>query len=117
MKKKPTDMNTSITQLRRKILELCTLEILSRGEIYTSDMLEELKEAELILAEGTLYPLLYKFRKANLVHVRSDITEPGPPKKYYSLTAEGLESLKKLQETWQSLVSSLALITSKHPAL
>ncbi|UJP65012.1 PadR family transcriptional regulator [Mongoliitalea daihaiensis] len=108
-------MNTISTQLRRRILELCILKIISRGEVYLSDMLEELKEAELISAEGTLYPLMYRFRKANLVLVRSENLDSGPTKKYYTLSAEGLVAIAQLEQTWLGLVNSVQMITSKQP--
>lgn len=106
-------MNASIIQLRRKVLELCTLQIISRGEVYASDMLNELRETQLITADGTLYPLLYRLRQASLVQVRLDTTEDGPSRKYYSLTTEGMEVLTQLKETWETLLSTVQSITSK----
>jgi PadR family transcriptional regulator, regulatory protein PadR len=106
-------MNTSINQLRKKVLEICALQIISRGEVYASDMLDELREAQLIHADGTLYPLLYRLRQASLVQVRTATTEDGPCRKYYSLTAKGLEALTQLKETWEALLSTVQSITTK----
>ncbi|MGM0944461.1 MAG: PadR family transcriptional regulator [Bacteroidota bacterium] len=102
--------NTQI-QMRKGILEYCVLHIISRGEVYTSDLIEELTQAELIVVEGTLYPLLNRLKSAVLVEYRWVESESGPPRKYYSITAEGKKFLLTLEETWQSLVQSTHLIT------
>jgi len=109
-------MNASNTQIqmRKGILEFCILHIISRGEVYASDMLEELTDAKMIVAEGTLYPLLQRLKKASLVTYKWVESESGPPRKYYSITEEGKGFLDSLNDTWASLVSSTQMITSKH---
>jgi len=104
--------NTQV-QMRKGILEFCILHIISRGEVYASDMIEELTEAKLIVVEGTLYPLLNRLKTAALVSYKWVESESGPPRKYYSITAEGNEFLGKLNNTWNDLVHSTTLITSK----
>jgi len=104
--------NTQI-QMRKGILEFCILHIISRGEVYASDMLVELKEAQLIVKEGTLYPLLTRLKNAGLVSYHWVESETGPPRKYYSITPEGTEFLEQLDDTWVSLIQSTQLITSK----
>jgi len=104
--------NTQI-QMRKGILEFCILHIISRGEVYASDMLVELKEAQLIVKEGTLYPLLNRLKNASLVSYKWVESETGPPRKYYSITGEGIQFLEQLDETWLSLIQSTQLITSK----
>lgn len=104
--------NTQI-QMRKGILEFCILHIISREEVYASDMLVELKEAQLIVKEGTLYPLLNRLKNASLVSYKWVESETGPPRKYYSITEEGIEFLEQLDETWLSLIQSTQLITSK----
>jgi len=104
--------NTQI-QMRKGILEFCILHIISRGEVYASDMLQELKEAQLIVKEGTLYPLLNRLKNASLVSYKWVESETGPPRKYYSITEEGIGFLEQLDETWLSLTQSTQLITSK----
>lgn len=94
-------------------MEFCILHIISRGEVYASDMLEELTEAKMIVAEGTLYPLLQRLKKASLVTYKWVESESGPPRKYYSITEEGNGFLESLNDTWSSLVSSTQMITSK----
>ncbi|AGA76644.1 MULTISPECIES: PadR family transcriptional regulator [Echinicola] len=104
--------NTQI-QMRKGILEFCILHIISRGEVYASDMIEELTEAKLIVVEGTLYPLLNRLKTAALVSYKWVESESGPPRKYYSITPEGSQFLDQLSGTWNDLVTSTTLITSK----
>lgn len=108
-------MNASNTQIqmRKGLLEFCILHIISRGEVYASDMIEELTEAKMIVVEGTLYPLLQRLKNASLVKYKWVESESGPPRKYYSITEEGKEFLETLNETWKSLVQSTQLITEK----
>ena len=108
-------MNASNTQIqmRKGLLEFCILHIISRGEVYASDMIEELTEAKMIVVEGTLYPLLQRLKNASLVRYKWVESESGPPRKYYSITEEGKEFLETLNETWKSLVQSTQLITEK----
>lgn len=97
--------NTQV-QMRKGILEFCILHIISRGEVYASDMLQELTSAKIMVVEGTLYPLLTRLRKAGLVDYKWVESSSGPPRKYYTLTAEGHNFLKELQGTWDELVGS-----------
>ncbi|MCL6260196.1 PadR family transcriptional regulator [Aquiflexum sp. TKW24L] len=108
-------MNASNTQIqmRKGLLEFCILHIIARGEIYASDMIEELTDAKMIIVEGTLYPLLNRLKNASLVSYKWVESESGPPRKYYSITEEGSRFLETLNETWDSLVNSTQLITSK----
>ncbi len=77
------------TQMRKGLLEFCVLHIISRGEVYTSDLIEELTQAQMIVVEGTLYPLLNRLKSAELVTYRWVESESGPPRKYYSITEKG----------------------------
>ena len=104
--------NTQV-QMRKGILEYCVLQIVSRGEVYASDMLEELTSAKIMVVEGTLYPLLTRLRKAGLVEYKWVESSAGPPRKYYKLTEEGTNFLGNLDTTWKDLVKSTRLITSK----
>ena len=105
--------NTQV-QMRKGILEYCILHIISRGEVYASDMLEELTSVKMMVVEGTLYPLLTRLRKAGLVDYRWIESTSGPPRKYYQLTEQGTEFLERLRETWQDLVASTDQITHNH---
>lgn len=104
--------NTQV-QMRKGILEFCILHIISRGEVYATDMLEELTSAKIIVVEGTLYPLLTRLRKAGLVEYKWVESSSGPPRKYYRLTEDGKEFLLKLDDTWGDLINSTHKIISQ----
>lgn len=97
--------NTQV-QMRKGILEFCILHIISRGEVYASNMLNELTSAKIMVVEGTLYPLLTRLRKAGLVDYKWVESNSGPPRKYYTLTEDGEKFLTGLDQTWAELVSS-----------
>ena len=103
--------NTQI-QMRKGILEYCILKIISRGEVYASDMLEELTAAKMIVVEGTLYPLLTRLKNAGLLEYKWVESKSGPPRKYYKLTEEGLNFLNGMNDTWDELVHSTQKIAS-----
>lgn len=103
--------NTQV-QMRKGILEYCILHIISRGEVYASDMLVELTSAKIMVVEGTLYPLLTRLRKAGLVDYKWVESTSGPPRKYYTITEEGEKFLSTLSETWTELVTSTKKIMS-----
>jgi len=100
------------TQMRKGILEYCVLLIISRGEIYASDIIAELKSAKLLVVEGTLYPLLTRLKNNGLLSYNWVESTSGPPRKYYTLTAEGTAILAQLDGTWQEL--SFAIEKSKN---
>jgi PadR family transcriptional regulator PadR len=99
------------TQMRKGILEYCVLLIISRGEIYASDIIAELKEAKLLVVEGTLYPLLTRLKNNGLLSYNWVESTSGPPRKYYLLTDAGKEMVNRLDVTWMEL--SYAIETSK----
>lgn len=90
-------------QMRKGVLEFCILSILSHNEAYPSDIIEKLKEAKLIVVEGTLYPLLTRLKNAGLLSYRWEESKSGPPRKYYQLTEVGTRLLKELDQTWEEL--------------
>lgn len=102
----PMKVENTQVQMRKGILEFCILSIIARGEVYASDMLEELTSARIMVVEGTLYPLLTRLRKAGLVDYKWVESTSGPPRKYYTLTDEGREFLAQLRGTWTDLVKS-----------
>jgi PadR family transcriptional regulator PadR len=102
------------TQMRKGILEYCVLLIISRGEIYASDIIAELKQAKLLVVEGTLYPLLTRLKNNGLLGYNWVESTSGPPRKYYVLTEDGKRILKQLDTTWQEL--AYAITTSQHGA-
>jgi len=91
------------TQMRKGILEYCILSIISRGEIYASDIISELTKARLIVVEGTIYPLLTRLKNNGLLIYNWQESTSGPPRKYYILSPAGLEVLKRLDTTWSEL--------------
>jgi PadR family transcriptional regulator PadR len=107
------DLENTKAQMRKGILEYCILSILSRNSCYASDIIKELKEAKVIVVEGTLYPLLTRQKNAGLLSYRWEESQQGPPRKYYELTPEGMDYLKDLDNSWQELVESVNLIRTK----
>ena len=90
-------------QMRKGVLEYCILSTLSEGEAYPSDIIGKLKEAKLIVVEGTLYPLLTRLKNTGLLSYRWEESKSGPPRKYYKLTELGSKFLKELDTTWNEL--------------
>jgi PadR family transcriptional regulator PadR len=94
-------------QMRKGVLEFCILSILSRGEAYPSDILEQLKDARMIVVEGTVYPLLMRLKNGGLLAYRWVESNAGPPRKYYVITAEGDQFLNELKTTWNELAEAV----------
>ncbi len=94
-------------QMRKGVLELCILSILSHSEMYTSDLLSTLKETQLLVVEGTIYPLLNRLKNEGLLKYRWEESPTGPPRKYFSLTEEGKSTQETLKTTWQQLSESV----------
>jgi PadR family transcriptional regulator PadR len=90
-------------QMRKGILELCVLSIISTEEMYPSDIIKKLKESKLIVVEGTLYPLLNRLKNAELLTYNWKESNAGPPRKYYSITEAGTTFLTSLLDTWTEL--------------
>ena len=99
--------------MRKGLLEYCILSIISRSEAYASDILETLKNAELLVVEGTLYPLLTRMKNEGLLSYRWQESTEGPPRKYYTLTPEGEQLLAQLNEEWQSICQAVNQITNQ----
>ena len=104
--------NTQV-QMRKGILEYCILHIISRGEVYASDMLDELTSAKIIVVEGTLYPLLTRLKNAEMLTYRWVESNSGPPRKYFSLTDKGESFYKELELTWNELSNGVNKLASK----
>ena len=96
--------------MRKGILEYCILSILAKKDLYTTDIINALKENDLIVVEGTLYPLLTRQKNAGLLNYRWEESSQGPPRKYYSLTEIGKKYLKELDESWDALINSVKSI-------
>ena len=107
------NLENTIAQMRKGVLEYCILSILKNGEAYPSDILVKLKKSNLIVVEGTLYPLLTRLKNAGLLTYRWEESKSGPPRKYYSETAKGIVFLSELDETWKDLVKAVRLTIKK----
>lgn len=101
-------------QMRKGVLEMCILATLRSKDAYASDIIDSLKSGKMIVVEGTLYPLLMRLKNAELLSYRWEESKSGPPRKYYSITEKGSEVLAELQESWEDLVHSVALTTTKN---
>lgn len=99
------------SQMRKGVLEFCILSVIQRGEVYPSDIIEEMKKANLNILEGTLYPLLTRLKNADFLTYRWVESSSGPPRKYFSLTEKGAAFYKELEQTWNEMASSVATVT------
>lgn len=99
-------------QMRKGVLELCTLAIISEKDAYASDIIGKLKSSDLIVVEGTLYPLLTRLKNEGLLQYRWEESTSGPPRKYYHLTDQGEKSLNVLKDAWTQLTSAVNKIIS-----
>lgn len=99
--------------MRKGLLEYCILSIINREEAYASDILKLLKEAQLVVVEGTIYPLLTRMKNEGLLSYRWQESTEGPPRKYYTLTEEGQQLLEQLDKEWLSICQAINQITQK----
>src|SRR5437762_7676936 len=106
-----SNLDNTQAQMRKGVLEFCILSILSHEEVYPSDIISKLKDAKLIVVEGTLYPLLTRLKNAGLLSYRWVESNSGPPRKYYSLTPLGEKFLEELHNTWNELVTAVSQTT------
>ncbi|MBS3915990.1 MAG: PadR family transcriptional regulator [Bacteroidetes bacterium] len=92
------------SQMRKGVLEYCVLSVIARGEIYSSDIIDMLTNAKLLVAEGTLYPLLSRLKNSGLVTYKWVESTQGPPRKYFQITETGIQYLKELDANWEELI-------------
>ncbi|WP_196885207.1 PadR family transcriptional regulator [Aureivirga sp. CE67] len=100
-------------QMRKGVLEYCILSLLKDNDAYTSEILAQLKEAKMIVVEGTIYPLLTRLKNAGLLAYRWEESTSGPPRKYYALTETGNDFLTELQSTWNELTTAVDNLTKE----
>lgn len=105
------NIENTASQMRKGVLEYCILSIIKKGEAYPSDIIEQMKAANLIILEGTLYPLLTRLKNAGLLSYRWVESTGGPPRKYFSLTDEGSAFYKELESTWKELSEAVDTLT------
>jgi PadR family transcriptional regulator PadR len=102
-----SESNKAKAQMRKGVLELCVLRILKHQEAYTSDVINALKKVDLLVVEGTLYPLLTRMKNADMLKYRWEESPSGPPRKYYRITKKGQNLLTELETTWVAFVDSV----------
>ena len=98
------------SQMRKGVLEYCILSTLRRNDAYASLLISSLKEARMIVVEGTLYPLLTRLKNQGLLSYRWEESTQGPPRKYYSLTLKGKDALAEMDAAWNEVVASVEYI-------
>lgn len=91
------------SQMRKGYLEYCILLILKKKPAYASDIISELKDAKMIVVEGTLYPLLTRLKNTELLDYRWEESTQGPPRKYYEMTPKGIAFLEELENAWDEI--------------
>ncbi len=97
-------------QMRKGVLEYCILSILSEKPLYANNIIQGLREAKMIVVEGTLYPLLTRLKNAGLLAYKWEESTQGPPRKYYELTDSGRQSLGELEDSWSELVNAVDMV-------
>jgi PadR family transcriptional regulator, regulatory protein PadR len=107
-----SNLENTQAQMRKGVLEFCILSIISRGEAYPSDIIGMMKDAKLMVVEGTLYPLLTRLKNQGLLSYTWKESTGGPPRKYYKLTPIGEQFLNELKTTWNELVDAVNQTTS-----
>jgi len=107
MSEEKTVSNSIGTQMRKGVLELCTLAIISEKDAYASDIIDTLKKSDLIVVEGTLYPMLTRLKNEGMLSYRWEESSSGPPRKYYQLTTDGKETLDRLKQSWLDLTNAV----------
>ncbi|MCH2196396.1 PadR family transcriptional regulator [Kordia sp.] len=98
-------------QMRKGVLEYCILSILKDQDAYVAEILGTLKDAKMLVVEGTIYPLLTRLKNAGLLSYRWEESTSGPPRKYYGLTQTGRLFLNELTTTWDNLQKDVSLVT------
>ena len=106
------DLENTQSQMRKGILEYCILQIISQGSCYSSDILDRLKQAKLLVVEGTLYPLLTRLKNGGLLSYRWEESKSGPPRKYFEITEAGAVFLASLRSTWSELQFAVNHVSS-----
>ena len=99
--------DSTIAQMRKGVLEMCVMAAIEEQEAYASDILERMKQAHLIVVEGTLYPILTRLKNEGFLSYRWEESTSGPPRKYFCLTPEGLLFLRELKTGWSDLAGAV----------
>jgi PadR family transcriptional regulator PadR len=98
------------SQMRKGVLEYCILSLLAKEDAYATSIISRLKEVNMIVVEGTLYPLLIRQKNQGLLAYRWEESPQGPPRKYYSITDKGREQLAQMDEAWNDIITTIEKI-------
>jgi PadR family transcriptional regulator PadR len=112
---KNMNIENTKAQMRKGVLEFCILSALSGKELYPTEIIDRMKEARLVVVEGTLYPLLTRLKNMGLLTYRWEESTSGPPRKYYRLTELGIQFLRELETSWDELVKAVQSVTKPNP--
>ena len=104
------NIDNAKSQMRKGMLEYCVLLLLRRRPSYASDIIQQLKEADLLVVEGTLYPLLSRLKNDGLLAYEWQESTQGPPRKYYMLTADGERFLSELDTAWGEITNTVNIL-------
>ena len=96
--------------MRKGVLEYCILSLLAKEDSYATSIISSLKDVNMIVVEGTLYPLLIRQKNQGLLSYRWEESPQGPPRKYYSITDKGREQLAQMDEAWNDIISTIEKI-------
>ena len=99
--------------MQRSLIELCTLAILAKHAAYTNDIVQLLRDNDIIVVEGSIYPLLSNLKKLGILSYRWEESAQGPPRKYYSLTKKGESYFAQLCADWDKLVTSVDFLLGR----
>lgn len=105
------NIDNTKAQMRKGLLEFCVLSIVDKVEMYPSDIIKKLKDAKMIVVEGTLYPLLNRLLRSELVSYNWQESTTGPPRKYYVITDSGRQFLTELKTTWKVMEKAVNTVT------
>ncbi|MBQ0022429.1 MAG: PadR family transcriptional regulator [Prevotellaceae bacterium] len=108
------NVDNAKSQMRKGMLEYCIMLLLDEKPYYTSDIINRLKEADLLVVEGTLYPLLTRLKNDGILSYQWQESTQGPPRKYYVLTDDGKDVLKQLEAAWNELESTVHNLKMKN---
>ena len=108
------NVDNTKSQMRKGMLEYCILLLLRHRPLYANDIISQLKFAEMIVVEGTLYPLLNRLKKDGLLKYEWQESTQGPPRKYYALTEEGEDALQQLDASWNELATTVNILQNNN---
>lgn len=107
------NVDNTKSQMRKGMLEYCILLLLRHRPSYANDIISRLKQADMIVVEGTLYPLLNRLKKDGWLKYEWQESTQGPPRKYYALTEEGEAVLRQLDAAWNELTNTVSILQQR----